>query len=259
MRFLSIPYRPAEEDIAHSRKSDADGDAIVSLPKTRKGRKEVKTVDQSHSISGAWEEERARLAAENQSLRGQLDAALETLRAIREGAVDALAIDTPEGQRVFTLQGAERTYRQLVERMRVGAATLTPEGVVHYCNHRFAEMLKLPLAQVIGRRVEDFVVPAAQAALEAMLGAGAGRRELALSAAGGEVPVLASVSALAADGPDAVCLVVTDLTQRKRYEAAIHRLNEELEQRVIERTAQLAAANRDLQAEIVERTRAEDQ
>ncbi|MEO8287585.1 MAG: PAS domain S-box protein [Chloroflexota bacterium] len=48
-----------------------------------------------------------------------------------------------------------------------------------------------------------------------------------------------------------------DITDQKRADEEIRRLNSDLEQRVSERTSQLQALNRDLQAEIVERKRAE--
>jgi PAS domain S-box-containing protein len=48
-----------------------------------------------------------------------------------------------------------------------------------------------------------------------------------------------------------------DLTERKQGEEALRRAHEELEQRVLERTAELAHANASLRAEISERERAE--
>jgi len=39
----------------------------------------------------------------------------ETLRAILSGEVDGLVVSTPEGDRVFTLSGADYPYRIMVE------------------------------------------------------------------------------------------------------------------------------------------------
>ena len=45
------------------------------------------------------------LREQNAALHDRLELAEETLRAIRSGEVDAIAVETPAGVRVFTLEG----------------------------------------------------------------------------------------------------------------------------------------------------------
>ena len=58
-------------------------------------------------------------------LQARLDEAEETLRAVRSGEVDAIVALGPDGEQVYTLKGADETYRMLVEEMAEGALTLT--------------------------------------------------------------------------------------------------------------------------------------
>src|SRR5262249_27930515 len=59
--------------------------------------------------------------ADLQDLKRRLSEAEETLRAIRHDEVDALVLETGEGLRVYTLEGAEYPYRRFVEAMQQGA------------------------------------------------------------------------------------------------------------------------------------------
>ena len=169
--------------------------------------------------------EHERLLRENEALRARVEEAEETLRAIRHGEVDALVVSGVSGDRIFTLRGADQPYRVLVEEMKEGAVTLAPDGTVLYANRRFAEILGLPLAKVIAAPLPSFIAPADRMVLEALLQRGrlsGGEAEVSLAGTGDRpVPVYLAVSPFRAEGIEALCLVVTDLTEQKRTEAII--------------------------------------
>lgn len=175
---------------------------------------------------------------QDEELLARLVEAEETLEAIRSGSVDALVVYSPEGEQVYTLTGADHTYRRLVEAMREGAVVLTAEGDILYCNRCFADMVGLPLERVMGGPLRQFFSEADQADVEALLASGLqgsstfGKQEFVLRTADGEgVPAYLSVSALSIGDVSTLCLVVTDLTEQKRAEqkvvAGMKRLEEE--------------------------------
>ena len=90
-------------------------------------------------------------------LQGRVAELEETLRAIRMGEVDAVLVSGPQGDQVFTLQGAEHPYRLMVETIDEGAATLAEDGTVLYANRSFAEIFDVPLEKFIGAPLNDFV------------------------------------------------------------------------------------------------------
>ena len=167
----------------------------------------------------------SRLLAELEGLRARLKEAEETLRAIRRGEIDALVMAGAQGDQVYTLEGADHSYRVFLEQMHEGAATLTADHVILYCNRRFADLLATPLEEVIGSSIDRFVRAADRPALDSILHRGlaaGGQGELSFAGRGGPVPVYLAASALPWDeGIQAVCLVVTDLTEQKRNEQLV--------------------------------------
>lgn len=173
--------------------------------------------------------------AELERLRNRLQMAEDTLRAIQVGEVDAVVVERPGGQHVVTLAGAELPYRILFDQMNEGAVTVTRDGVIAYCNRRFAEILRTPLTEVIGAPLSRFVLPGAQLGFEALRQVGSrenARADLSLRAGDGSpVEVAVSFAPLHAEGRDEVIGVVgviRDITDRKQQEHLRDRLIEQV-------------------------------
>ena len=175
-----------------------------------------------------------------ETLTARLAEAEETLRAIRSGEVDALVVAGSRGDQVFTLRGADHSYRVFLEAMHEGAATLGADGTLLYCNRRFAEIVATPLEDVIGGSIHRFVRDADRPALDAILreglAASASQGELTLLRGADLVPVYLAASLLRLEEVEAICLVVTDLTEQKSNEQVV--ASEKLARSILEHASE---------------------
>ena len=142
----------------------------------------------------------------------------ETLRAIRDGHVDAFVVSEPEGHRVYTMEGADLPYSALVERMQQGAAMLDDRGCILYCNASLTNLLGVPREKVIGAVLQDFVAPKDHPSSQRLLRdakQGASEGEMNLSRPDGtRIAAHFSFTVLSRD-KSATGVLITDLTTLK--------------------------------------------
>lgn len=207
---------------------------------------------------------------------GQMHARIEDLQAaldaIRQGGVDAVVTGPPGYEQVYTLTSADRPYRLILQVMNEGAVTVSEHGLVLFVNPKFAQMVGHARAALVGTSLFDAVVADDRPTLATLLATAPGEQsaaEIGLHGAQGPVPALLAASCLDLEGSPVICLVATDLTHQKEVEASlraserqqvqhaaeIEKLNATLEHTVQQRTAELARALADLEAESAARMR----
>lgn len=196
---------------------------------------------------------RRQLLDELREVTQRLTECEEMLRAIRSGEVDGLVVKTAEGDRVFTLSGADLPYRIMIEVMNEGAVTLSADGTILFCNRRFADMVEGSLEETIGSSIYQYFSATALPLFKGLLERDMkenNQLEMALNTgAKNSLPALLSVSHLMhMDMPGTVCMVVTSLLEQKRNEelrveeAVLKIAHDKLEQQVEERTVELRSA-----------------
>jgi len=170
----------------------------------------------------------------------RLKTAEETLRAIQSGEVDALMVSGRRGEQVVSLKGGEPAYRMLVEAMSEGAATLSRNGAVLYCNRRFAELMGRPPGKTIGIVVQSLVAETERDRFETLLAnahKAVAKGEFNLRCTDGSlVPVYLSLNRFRGYKGHALGMVITDLSEQKRKQAAEIKQEEAMRRLLLEHT-----------------------
>ena len=175
------------------------------------------------------------LIKENFELQSRLDEAEETLNAIQNGEIDAIV--TPQGvdgPQVYTLESADYLYRNLVQEMNEGVATLTYDGTIFYSNAQLAAMLQIPLEKFTGQKLNSFILPKDLETYHDIFEKGFENRssgEISIQSVDGTImPVHVSINSL--KDLKGVYIVITDLSEQKHHEElkiVYNRLNKSLD------------------------------
>jgi len=186
------------------------------------------------------EQQLEELNRENEALRRRLQEAEATLKAIQQGEIDALVIDRPDGNQVYSLRGVDHSYRVLIEEMQAGAITLTASGDILYANSFMEKMLNLPLEKIIGNSISQLVHPSELPVLQAVLkqleqGLAVSTEIKLLTPGNPTLPAYFTASQILLEDMPVYCLAVTDLSEQKRQERIL--AEEQLSRSIISQSA----------------------
>jgi PAS domain S-box-containing protein len=167
-----------------------------------------------------------------EELKLQLFEANCIIDAIKEGAIDALVVNKSGLPSIYALESSDFTYRMLIEKSGEGAISISPGGLILYCNEYFSSMVGMPVNKIIGTYFNSYIDSVGKfQQLKTALQTGPSRGEIVLNVDGRKLPVYASLTDL---NPQvaAIGIIITDLTEKRRQEDAMAAYRQKLENRI---------------------------
>jgi len=158
---------------------------------------------------------------------------------------------------------AERRTQLAVEAAPNAMVMTSEKGIVFLVNAQAERLLGYPREDLIGKSIHLLFPPRYRSGPEAFLAdflahptqqpAGRSHRVTALRKDGEEVPVEVRLNSIETDEGIWMLAAIVDITERMQAEESLHKVREELEVRVRERTAALNQALEELQTEFEQR------
>jgi PAS domain S-box-containing protein len=164
-------------------------------------------------------EDAAAARAEIERLQHRLDEAESTIHAINSGEVDAFIVRHGASEHVLMLEGVDRPYRLLIERMHQAAITTTLDGTILYANPCTADLLAIPITTLIGTRLGDYADAGERDALEAVIRRARhedAEHEIRLRRDGDQTVCVHVAASPLLEQAGIICVIITDLTDRDR-------------------------------------------
>lgn len=157
-------------------------------------------------------------------LEARLEEAEDTLRAIRDGEIDALVVKGRDAEQVFTLEGGGQSYRTFMEAMDVGAAAFDQDGQLLYANQALCALLGETSASLTGPALIGLLDAVNQATFRRLLAQALHERraaEIHLRAGGVDRSILLTGTPLEFGVVRGVAITFTDISEREQA-AATH-------------------------------------
>ncbi len=201
-------------------------------------------------------EERVRQA---ESPDAQRASDVDVRALLHELQVHQIELETQNEELVYATEEAEQAlskYSDLYDFAPVGYVTIDEQGIVIEANITIATMLGVPRSRLVNHPLKPYISRDTASAFDKLchgLVPGQETELVILRDMEERVHVLAKASPFA-DGTDRPVsrVAITDISQLKAVEAELRKAHDELEGRVLHRTVQLAAAQREAELRAAE-------